>query len=69
MEVQNGFVQLMDVRKIKIAMKAVPNTFILVTNENFVNNVGKKSSEIGDEIIVRKVYSNSKFGSNYSNGA
>jgi hypothetical protein len=69
MEVQDGFVQLMDVRKIKIAMEAVPNTPTPVTNENFVNNVGKKSNEVGNEIIVRKAYSNSEFGSNYSDGA
>jgi hypothetical protein len=69
MKVQNGFMQLMDVRKIKVAIKAVPNTPTPVTNENFVNNVEKESSEIGDEIIVRKAYSNSKFRSNYSNGA
>jgi hypothetical protein len=69
MEVQNGFVQLMDVRKIKIAMKAVSNIFTLVTDENFVNNVGKKSNEVGNEIIVREAYSNLKFGSNYFNNA
>jgi hypothetical protein len=69
MKVQNGFVQLMDVRKIKIAMEAVPNTPTPITNENFVNNVGKESNEVGNEIIVREAYSNSKFGSNYSDGA
>jgi hypothetical protein len=69
MEVQDGFVQLMDVRKIKIAMEAVPNTPTPVTDENFVNNVGEESSEVGDEIIVREAYSDSKFGSNYSDGA
>jgi hypothetical protein len=61
--------QLMNVRRIKIAIGAVPNTFTPVTNENFVNNVGEESSEVGDEIIVRKAYSNSEFGSNYSDGA
>jgi hypothetical protein len=59
----------MDVRRVKIAMKAVPDTPISVTNENFVNNVGEKSNEIKDEIIVREAYSDSKFGSNYSDGA
>jgi hypothetical protein len=59
----------MDVRKVKIAMEAVPNIFTPVINENFVNNVGEKSSEIGNEIIVRKAYSDLKFGSNYSDGA
>jgi hypothetical protein len=68
-KVQNGFVQLMDVRRIKIAMGAIPNTPIPITDENFVNNVGKKSNEVKNEIIVRKAYSNSKFGSNYFNGA
>jgi hypothetical protein len=61
--------QLMDVRRIKVAMGAVPDTSTPVTDENFVNNVGKESSEIGDEIIVREAYSDSEFGSNYSNGA
>jgi hypothetical protein len=69
MEVQDGFVQLMDVRRVKIAMGAVPNTPTPITDENFVNNVEEKSNEVGDEIIVRKAYLNSKFGSNYSDGA
>jgi hypothetical protein len=69
MKVQNGFVQLMDVRRVKVAMGAVSNTFTPVTDENFVNNVGEKSNEVGNEIIVRKAYSDSKFGSNYSDGA
>jgi hypothetical protein len=69
MKVQDGFVQLMDVRRIKIAMGAVPDTFTPITDENFVNNVGKESNEVGNEIIVRKAYSNSEFGSNYSDGA
>jgi hypothetical protein len=69
MKVQNGFVQLMDVRRIKIAIRAVPNTPTPVTDENFVNNVGEKSNKVGNEIIIRKAYSNSEFGSNYSNGA
>jgi hypothetical protein len=69
MEVQNGFMQLMDVRKIKVAMKAVPNTFTPVTNENFVNNVEEESNKVGNETIVQKAYSNSEFGSNYFNGA
>jgi hypothetical protein len=61
--------QLMNVRKIKIAMEAVPNTLTSVINENFVNNVEKESNEVRDEIIVRKAYSDLKFGSNYSDGA
>jgi hypothetical protein len=69
MEVQNGFVQLMDVRRIKVAMGAVLDTFTSVTDENFVNNVGEKSNEVGDEIIIREAYSDSEFGSNYSDGA
>jgi hypothetical protein len=68
-KVQNGFVQLMDVRKIKIAMKAVLNTFTPVINENFVNNVEEESNEVKNEIIVRKAYSNSEFRSNYFDGA
>jgi hypothetical protein len=59
----------MDVRKVKIAMKAVPNISTPIINENFVNNVGKESNEVGNEIIVREAYSDSEFGSNYSNGA
>jgi hypothetical protein len=69
MKVQDGFVQLMDVRRIKVAIKAVPDTFTPVTDENFVNNVGEESNKVKDEIIVREAYSNSKFGSNYSDGA
>jgi hypothetical protein len=68
-KVQNGFMQLMDVHRIKIAIRAVSNTFTPVINENFVNNMEEKSNEIRDEIIIRKAYSNSEFGSNYSNGA
>jgi hypothetical protein len=59
----------MDVRRIKVAIGAVPDTFTPIINENFVNNVGKESNEIENEIIVREAYSNSKFGSNYSDGA
>jgi hypothetical protein len=69
MKVQDGFVQLMDVRKIKVAMEAVPNTFIPIINENFVNNMEEESNKVKNEIIVRKAYSNSKFGSNYSDDA
>jgi hypothetical protein len=69
MKVQDGFMQLMDVRRVKIAMGAVPDIFTLVIDENFVNNVEKESSEVEDEIIVRKAYSDSEFGSNYSDGA
>jgi hypothetical protein len=69
MKVQDGFVQLMDVRRIKVTMKAVPDTSTPVTNENFVNNVEKESNEVRDEIIVREAYSDSEFGSNYSDGA
>jgi hypothetical protein len=68
-KVQNGFVQLMDVRRIKVAMEAVSDTLTPVTDENFVNNVGKKSNEVGNEIIVREAYSNSEFRSNYSDDA
>jgi hypothetical protein len=68
-KVQDGFMQLMDVRKIKIAIKAVSNTFTPVINENFVNNVKKKSNEVENEIIVRKAYLNSEFGSNYFDDA
>jgi hypothetical protein len=50
-------------------VEAVPDTFTPVTDENFVNNVGKESNEVGDEIIVREAYSDSEFGSNYSDGA
>jgi hypothetical protein len=59
----------MDVRRVKVAMGAVPDTFTPIIDENFVNNVGKESNEVGDEIIVREAYSNSEFGSNYSDGA
>jgi hypothetical protein len=59
----------MDVRKIKIAIKAVLDTFIPVTNENFVNNVEEKSNKVRNEIIVREAYSDSEFGSNYSDNA
>jgi hypothetical protein len=69
MKVQNGFVQLMDVRKIKVAMGAVSDTFTPIINENFVNNVEEKSNKVGNEIIVREAYSDLKFGSNYFNGA
>jgi hypothetical protein len=68
-KVQDGFVQLMDVRKIKVIMGAVPDTPTPITDENFVNNVEKESNEVENEIIVRKTYSNSEFGSNYSDGA
>jgi hypothetical protein len=69
MEVQDGFVQLMDVRRVKIAMEAISDTFTPVIDENFVNNMGEESSEVENEIIVREAYSDLKFGSNYSNDA
>jgi hypothetical protein len=69
MKVQDGFVQLMDVRRVKVAMGAVSDTFIPVTDENFVNNVEEESNEVRDEIIVREAYSDLKFGSNYSDDA
>jgi hypothetical protein len=62
-------VQLMDVRKVKVAIGAVPDISTSVTDENFVNNVEEESSEVGDEIIVREAYLDSEFGSNYSDGA
>jgi hypothetical protein len=69
MEVQDGFMQLMDVRRIKIAMGAIPNTPTPVTDEILVNNVGDESSEMEDEITVREACSNLEFGSNYSDNA
>jgi hypothetical protein len=69
MKVQNGFVQLMDVRRVKVAMGAVPDIPTPVTDENFVNNVGEEFNEVGNEIIIRETYSDSEFGSNYSDGA
>jgi hypothetical protein len=50
-------------------MEAVPDISTPVINENFVNNVEEESNKVGNEIIVRKAYSDSKFGSNYSDGA
>jgi hypothetical protein len=59
----------MDVRRVKVAMGAVSDTLTPVTDENFVNNVEKESNEVENEIIVREAYSDSEFGSNYSDGA
>jgi hypothetical protein len=59
----------MNVRRVKITIKAVPNTSTPIINENFVNNVEEKFNKVKNEIIIRKAYSNSKFGSNYSDDA
>jgi hypothetical protein len=69
MKVQNGFVQLMDVRRVKVAMGAISNTPTPITNEILVNNVEDEFSEVEDEIIVREAYSDSEFGSNHSDNA
>jgi hypothetical protein len=64
--VQDAFVQMMDVRKVKVSMGAIPDTPTPVPVAKGVENEGDESSIIEDEIVVREFFSDSESGSNYS---
>jgi hypothetical protein len=66
MGVQDAFVQIMDVRKVKVSMGAIPGTFTPVPVAEGMEDEGDKSSIIENEIVVREFFSDSEFGSNYS---
>jgi hypothetical protein len=66
MGVQDAFVQMMDVRKVKVSIGAIPDTPTPVPMAEGVKDEGNKSSIIENEIIIREFFSDSESGSNYS---
>jgi hypothetical protein len=64
--VQDAFVQMMDVRKVKVLMGAIPDTPTPLPVAEGVEDKGDESSIIEDEIVVREFFSDSESGSNYS---
>jgi hypothetical protein len=66
MGVQDAFVQMMDVRKVKVSMGAILDTPTLVPVAEGVEDEGDESSIIEDEILIQEFSSDSKSGSNYS---
>jgi hypothetical protein len=65
MGVQDAFMQMIDVRKMKVPMGAIPDTLTPVLMAERVEDKGDKSSIIENEIIVREFFSDSESGSNY----
>jgi hypothetical protein len=63
--VQDAFVQMMDVRKVKVLMGAIPDTPIPVLAAKGMENEGDESFIIEDKIVVREFFSDSESGSNY----
>jgi hypothetical protein len=63
---QDAFVQMMDVRKVKVLMEAIPDTPIPVPVAEGVENENDESFIIENEIVVREFSSDSEFGNNYS---
>jgi hypothetical protein len=66
MGVQDAFVQMMDVRKVKVSMGAIPDTPTPAPVAEGVEDEGDESSIIEDETVVREFSSDSESGSNYS---
>jgi hypothetical protein len=69
MKVQGTFVQMMDVRKIKISMRMQLEPLSPVPVEELVEEDERKSSIAEDEIMVIKLLSDTESGSNYSDDA
>jgi hypothetical protein len=68
MGVQDAFVQMMDVRKMKVSMGAIPNTPTPIPMAKGVENKGDESSIIENKIIIREFSSDSESDNNYSTG-
>jgi hypothetical protein len=66
MGVQDAFLQIMDVRKVKVSMGAIPDTPTSVPMAEGVEDEGDESSIIEDEITVQDFFSDSESGNNYS---
>jgi hypothetical protein len=64
--VQDAFVQMMDVRKVKISMGAIPDTPTPVPVAEEVEDGSGALSIIEEEIVVGELFSDSESGSNYS---
>jgi hypothetical protein len=69
MEVQGTFVQMMDVRKMKISMEVQLKPFSPIPVEELVKEDERESSTAEDEIMVMKLLSDTESGSNYSDDA
>jgi hypothetical protein len=64
--VQDAFVRMMDVRKVKVSMGAIPDIPTPVPVTEGVEDEGDEASIIENEILVREFSSDSESGSNYS---
>jgi hypothetical protein len=64
MEIQDAFMQRMDVRKIKVSMGAIPDTLTPVPVAEGVKDEGDESFIIENETVVRELFSDSESGSN-----
>jgi hypothetical protein len=69
MEVQGTFVQMMDVRKVKISMGVQLEPPSPVPVEELVKEDERESSTAEDEIVVGELLSDTESGSNYSDDA
>jgi hypothetical protein len=65
MGVQDAFVQMMNVRKMKVLMGTIPDTPTPVPMAEGVEDKGDESSIIENEIVVWDFFSDSESGSNY----
>jgi hypothetical protein len=64
--VQDAFVEMVDVRKVKVSMGAIPDTPTPVPVAEEVEDGSDASSIIEKEIVVGELFSDSESGSNYS---
>jgi hypothetical protein len=69
MEVQGTFVQIMDIRKMKISIKMQLEPPSPVPVEELVEEDERESFTAKDEIMVKELLSNTESDSNYSNDA
>jgi predicted CopG family antitoxin len=69
MKVQGTFVQMMDVRKVKISMGVQLEPPSPVPVKKSVEEDERESSTAKDEIVVGELLSDAESGSNYSDGA
>jgi hypothetical protein len=57
---------MMNMRKVKASMGAIPDTSTPVPVAEGVENDSGKSSITKDEMVIRELFSDFEFGSNYS---